>query len=93
MHDGGIDHRVFVVGILGEMLEDPFPDTGLGPVSKAGVNRLPVSEALRQVPSGRAGSIWVQSRLNKQAVALGGHAHIPLTSWQKIFEPLPAVVM
>src|SRR5450759_2650093 len=92
-HDGRIDHRVFVVGIRGEMLEDPLPDTRLGPASKARMNRLPVSEPLRQVPPGHSSPISVQDRLHEQTIVLGGHAHIPITSRQQILDPIPFVVV
>jgi len=92
-HDGRIDHRVFVVGIRGQMLEHPLPDARLGPAGKARMNRLPVSEPLRQVPPGHAGPISVQNRLDKQTIVLGGYAHISLTSRQQILDPLPFVVM
>src|SRR5215510_7049861 len=92
-HDGRIDHRIFVVGICGQMLEDPRPDTGLGPAGKARMNRLPVSEALGQVPPRHAGSVSVQNRLNKQPVVLGGYAHVTLTSGQQILDPIPFVVV
>jgi hypothetical protein len=91
-HDGRIDHRVFVVGILGQMLEHPLPDARLGPTGKARMNRFPRAEALRQVAPGHAGSITVQNRLDKKTIVLGGHAHIPLTSRQQILDPLPFVV-
>ena len=91
-HDGRIDHRVFVVGVRGQMLEDALPDARLGPAGKARMNRLPGSEALRQVPPGHAGPVSVQNRLDKQTIVLGGRAHIPRTSRQKILDPIPLVV-
>jgi len=92
-HDGRIDHRVFVVGIRGQMLEHPLPDARLGPTGKARMNRFPRPEALRQVPPGHAGPITVQNRLDKQPVILGGRAHIPRASRQQILDPLPFVVV
>jgi hypothetical protein len=92
-HDGRIDHRVFVVGIRGQMLEHALPNARLGPTGKARMNRFPRPEALRQVPPRHAGPITVQNRLDKQTVILGGRAHIPLTSKQQILDPIPFVVM
>jgi hypothetical protein len=91
-HDGRIDHRVFVVGVLCQMLEDTFPDTGLGPTGKARMNRLPVSKALQQVPPGHAGPVSIQNRLNKQSIVLGGHSTCPAPR-QQTLDPLPFVVV
>src|SRR5580693_528605 len=92
-HDGRIDHRVFVVGVLGQILEDPLPDAGLGPAGKARMNRLPVSEALRQVPPRHAGPISVQNRLNKQTIVRRRDAHMPQATRQQILDPVPLVVV
>jgi hypothetical protein len=34
-HNGAVDHRVFVVGIGREMLENPLPDAGFGPPAES----------------------------------------------------------
>src|SRR5580658_6870247 len=84
---------LFVVGVLGQILEDPLPDAGLGPAGKARMNRLPVSEALGQVPPRHAGSISVQNRLNEQTIVRRGHAHMPQAPRQQILDPVPFVVV
>jgi hypothetical protein len=35
LDDGGVDHSVFHVGIVGAGVEQPLPDTRLRPVAKA----------------------------------------------------------
>jgi hypothetical protein len=42
-HDGAVDHRVFVVGIGCEMLEDPLPDSGFSLAAEAQMDILPVA--------------------------------------------------
>src|SRR5687768_3858780 len=44
-HDRAVDHRVLVVGVTGQVLEDPRPDPRLGPAAEAGVHLLPVPSA------------------------------------------------
>ena len=71
-HDGAVDHRVFVVGVCGEMLENPFPDAGLGPTGKPRVNLDRIAKPLRQVAPGRARLGDPQHGIDKQAIILGG---------------------
>jgi hypothetical protein len=61
-YDGAVYHGVSVVGIRRQMLQDPFPDAGLGPTGKAGVNldryrctvRLPRKATVRTQELGRS---------------------------------------
>src|SRR5436190_23469577 len=48
-HDGAVDHRVFIVGVGGEMPEHPLPHPGLGPATEPPMRVLPIAEALGQV--------------------------------------------
>jgi hypothetical protein len=88
-HNGAVDHRVFVIGISREMLEDALPDTGFGPAAMAAVYVLPISEALGQVAPWNAGPIAVEHRLHKQPVVGGGDADGALPTGQHIFDPSP----
>jgi hypothetical protein len=74
-HDGAVDHRVFVVGLLGQMLKELHPDTPLGPTAEAAVHILPTAEALRQVAPGDAGAVTEQDRFDEQAVVGRGHPY------------------
>ena len=47
--NGGVDHRVFVIRIIGQGLEKTLPNSARGPARKALVGVLPVAEALRQI--------------------------------------------
>jgi hypothetical protein len=91
-HDGRVDHRVFIVGIVCQGLEDPLPNAALGPAAEARVHRLPGAEPFRQVAPGYAGAIAVEHRFDEQPIVLGGRADVPLTPGQKILYPFPLVV-
>ncbi len=75
-HDGAVDHRVFVVGIGSEMLEDPLPDAGFRPAAEVPVNVAPLPEALRQVAPRNPSSIPEQHRLDKQLGVTGQMARL-----------------
>jgi hypothetical protein len=73
--DGAVDHRVFVVGIRGEMFEDPLPDAGLRPATEAAMRVVPVSETCWQIPPGNAGSVTINDGLNEQSIVSRGDAY------------------
>jgi hypothetical protein len=52
LDDGSVDHRVFVVRIIGQGLEKTLPNPTRGPARKASVGILPAPEALRQSRQG-----------------------------------------
>ena len=64
-HNGAIDHRVFVVGVGGEVVEDAATHAGGGPPAEACVHILPMAEPLRKIAPGNAGAIAVEYRLNE----------------------------
>ncbi|MGY3075486.1 hypothetical protein ACVWZZ_001857 [Bradyrhizobium sp. LM6.10] len=76
LDDGGVDHGVFHVGIVGDGLEQPLPDIRLHPVAKARECAIPVAEHRRQIPPGTAGSGDPQNGLDKQSVVLAAAARI-----------------
>jgi hypothetical protein len=92
LHDGAVDHRVFVVGIGGEMVEDPFPGAGFGPAAEAPVSVLPVAEAFRQIAPGNAGEVAIQHRFDEQAVICCGHPDRTLLARQQVLDPVPLLV-
>lgn len=73
--DGAVDHRVFVVGIRGEMLERPFPDAGLRPAAEAAMRVVPASETCWQIPPGNAASVTINDGLNEQSIVSRGDAY------------------
>jgi hypothetical protein len=71
-HDGAVDHRIFIVRVLGEASEHPLPDTGHRPAAETAMHVLPVTEAFRQVAPRDAGTVTIQHRLDEQAVVRRG---------------------
>jgi hypothetical protein len=43
-HNGGIDHHIFVVMILGQQLENTFEDSALCPPAEPLVDRFPMAK-------------------------------------------------
>lgn len=64
-HDGGIYHGVFIVGVLGQMLENSLPDSARGPAAEPRMHHAEVAEPLRQIPPRNPSSIAVKHRFDK----------------------------
>jgi len=79
-HDRAVDHRVFVVGIGRQSLEQPLPHSFIGPAGKAHMDLYGIAKALRQIAPGNACAIAVEHGLDKQPVVLGGHSDMTGTS-------------
>jgi hypothetical protein len=47
-----VDHRIFIVGIIGQVFEKTLPHAGFCPSAETGVNRFPGPETLRQIAPG-----------------------------------------
>jgi len=90
--DGGIEHRVFAVGVFRQMLEHPLPDAAFAPARVASMDHPEVSEPLRQVSPRNPGAVPVSHRFDEQPVILGRPANMPLASGQEILDPVPLVV-
>jgi len=91
-HDGAVEHRVLVVGSLGQMREDALPDAGSGPAGKAAGGIVPVAKAFWQIAPGDPGAIAVEDGVDEQAVVCGGHANAIRTARQQILDPVPLVI-
>ena len=76
LDDGGIDHGVLHVGIVGDGVEQPHPDIRLHPVAEARELAVPVTERGRQIPPGAARSGDPQHGLDKKSVVLAAAAGI-----------------
>jgi hypothetical protein len=90
--DGAVDHRVFVVGIGGQMLEDLLPDPALGPAAEPAMGVLPIAESLRQIAPRDAGAVAIENRFDESTIVLGSGADMTDPARQPIFDPLPLVV-
>lgn len=91
-HDGAVDHRVFVVGFLGEDFEDSLPDAGHRPSAEPLVHVDGITETFRQVAPGDTGPITVQHRLDKQAVIRRRHPNRARPAGQTVLDAIPLIV-
>src|SRR5262249_13161437 len=84
-YDRAVDHGVLVVRIRGKMLQNPFPDAGLGPTGKARVNLDRIAEPLRQIAPRYTGAIPVEHGFDEQPVVTCRHPDVPVTAGQQVF--------
>jgi len=90
--DGAVDHRVFVVGVGGEMFEDLLPDPALGPAAEPTMGILPITEALRQIAPWDAGAVTIEHRFDESAIVLRAGANMADPPRQQVLDPLPLVI-
>src|SRR6188768_1351242 len=76
LDDGGVDHGVFHVGVIGDGVEQPLPDIRLHPIAETREYAVPVTERGRQIPPRAAGSGDPQHGLDKLSVILAAAAGI-----------------
>lgn len=74
-HDGGVDHGVFVVGLLGQHREDALSHAAFRPTREAGMDDAVIAESLRQVSPRNACPVTVAHRFDEQAVIPCRPAH------------------
>jgi hypothetical protein len=67
-HDRAVDHRVFIVGIICEMLKDTLPDAGFCPSAQAPVHVFPIPKALWKIAPGDTGTIPEKHSLDEQSI-------------------------
>jgi hypothetical protein len=67
-HDGRVDHRVLVVGIVRQGVEKTRPNTGHGPTREALVGVAPTAEAFRQIAPRHAHAEFPDHRVNEKAI-------------------------
>jgi len=91
-HNGAVDHGIFIVGIGGQLLKDPLPNSGFGPPGEARVHLLPRPKAVRKITPGKTSAITVEHRLDEQPVVARGYSDVALTSGQLVLDPVPLVV-
>jgi len=91
-HDGAIDHRIFVVGIGGQVLKQALPHSLLSPPTEAPVRILPIAESFRQVAPGNSGAVSVEDGFAESAIIVGGYADISRFSGKQVLDPFPLII-
>ena len=77
-YNGAVDHRIFVVGLSSEMLENLLPDARFGPSTEALMHILPIAAAFRQIAPRHTGSITIQHCFDEQPIVRSCHPHMTL---------------
>jgi hypothetical protein len=91
-YNGGIDHHVFVVGVFGQMLENPLKNPALRPSAEALVDRFPITKTLGQITPGAAGPKSVKNGFDEESIIFRCTADVSFTTGQKILDPIPLVI-
>jgi hypothetical protein len=91
-HDSAVDHRVFVVGVGGQVLKHALPHSALGQPAEAPVRILPVAESFRQVAPRDSGTVSVEDGFDESAIIAGGNADISRLSGKQVLDSLPLIV-
>ena len=86
-HDRAVDHRVLIVSVGTEVLEQFDPDAAHGPATEPDMHRFPVAEPLWQIAPRDARSVAKQHRLDKQPIILRRHPDVALTAGQQVLDP------
>ena len=76
LDDGGVDHGVFHVRLIGDRLGQALPHIRLHPVAEARVHAVPMAESARQIAPRAARAGDPQHRLDKQPVILAAASGI-----------------
>ena len=91
--DRGVDHGVFVVGIVRQRFEKTLPNPFDRPAREARVNVLPGSESRRQVAPRNTGPEFPDYCLDEQTIAKFAVApNVSRTTWQQSLDPRELVV-
>ena len=88
-HDGTVDHRVFVIGVCRQGIENTLPNALMAPPHVARMKGPEITEPLRQIAPRDARAVAIKNRLDKQTIVFRGHPNIRGLARQKLFYPLP----
>src|ERR1700756_806794 len=89
-HDGAVNHRILVVGVGGQVLEEALPYSFVGPTAEPLVGVLPIAKPLRQVAPRNSGAVTVEHRFDESAIVVGGDADITGFAGQQVLDSLPS---
>jgi hypothetical protein len=92
VHNSGVCHHVFVIGVARQQLENPLKNPALRPATETLMHALPIAEARRQIAPRNTGSESVQNGFNEQPVIWRRASDIAFATRQNILDPIPLVV-
>ena len=91
-HDGGVDHGIFVVRGVCQMLEHSLPDAASGPAAESRMHHAKVAKSIPQVAPRNPSTIALQHRLHKQTVVPRRSAYTTHPTRQSLLDTLPLIV-
>ena len=91
-HHGAVDHRIFVVGILGHNAKYRGPHTAFGPTAEAPMDVFPIAQVIRQVAPRDAGSVAIEHGIHEKSVVRRRCAHATHPPGQYVLDPVPLVI-
>ncbi len=87
-NNSAVEHRVFFVGIGGQVLKTTLLYSNLGPADEPSVGVLPIAKALRQIAPGNSGAVAIQYRFDKAAIVMGGRTDMAGQPRQQVLDLL-----
>src|SRR6202049_5075824 len=87
--DGGIEHQIFEVRIIGHRLEDPSPNTLDAPSTEAPEHAVPIPERLRKITPGGARTHNPQHAFHEHPVVAAGRTLLVRSTDNQWRHPLP----
>src|SRR3982074_3419295 len=92
-HNGGIDHRVLVVGIVRQGVEKIRPNAGHSPTRETLVGVAPPAAPLRQITPRHAHAEFPDHRVNEKTIAkIAVATHGARTAGKQMLDPGELVV-
>jgi hypothetical protein len=91
-HDGGVNHHVLVVVIVGQEPENPLENAALGPSVEALIEDLPVAKSLGQIAPRDAGAKSEENGFDEQPIVRRRAADMALAARQNVLDPIPLIV-
>src|SRR5262249_6580366 len=89
--DAAVQEQPFQVRVL-QILEDPLPNSFVGPAIEAFPHRVPIAEPLGKITPRGAGLRDPKDRVHEQSIVRRSHARIAFLAGQKILDAFPLVV-
>ncbi len=90
-NDRAVDHRVFVIGIGGQMLEDLLPDAGLASAAERLGDWKNTHRRFRQITPRNSGAVAIDHQLDEATVVFGSYADMALPARKQVLDPFRAV--
>ena len=88
----GIDHGVFVVRLVGEVLENLLPPPAFAPSHMPRIDHPKIAKARWQVPSEHPRPVPVQHDFPNQPVILRRATRVALPARQEVLNPFPLLI-